>query len=203
MTARERMLAGMLYRTGDDAEVAAEFNECRRLTQLYNATTVDQLEYRTELLKQLLGSTGERIFIEPTFRCDFGRRIHVGENFYANFDCIILDVCEVRTGRNCMLGPRVNIYTATHPTDPEVRADGLEFGRPVTIGDDVWVGGGAIIGPGVTIGSGVIIGAGAVVTKDIPDRVIAFGNPCRVHRAISDQDKRYWQAQQAIYYAEH
>ncbi|MBM7703071.1 sugar O-acetyltransferase [Metabacillus iocasae] len=176
---KEKMLAGALYQPWDE-QLVKERENARRLTRLVNETTEAQYEERKRLLKELFGSTGENVYVEPTFRCDYGSNIHVGENFFANFDCIILDVCEVRIGSNCMFAPGVHIYTATHPLDAETRNSGLESGVPVTIGDNVWVGGGVIINPGVTIGDNAVIGAGSVVTKDIPANTVAVGNPCRV-----------------------
>lgn len=122
--------------------------------------------------------------MEPYIRFDYGFNTYVGENFYANFDCTILDVCEVRIGDTCMLGPRVHIYTAAHPLDPVERNSGQEFGKPVTIGNNVWVGGGAIINSGVTNGDDVVIASGAIVTRDVPDRVVAGGNPARIIKRL-------------------
>ncbi len=135
---------------------------------------------------------GKNVTIEPTFRCDYGRNIHIGDNFFANFDCIILDVCTVTIGSDVLFGPRVCLYTAAHPLDAEVRRSGLEYGQPIHIGDTVWIGGNAVINPGVSIGARSIIGSGSVVTKDIPPDVVAAGNPCRVIRAINDTDRAYW-----------
>ena len=201
MTEKERMLAGELYKA-EGEELAKDNKKARRLTRLFNNTTEEEQEYRVKLLKQLFASTGENIHIEPPFRCDYGCHINVGNNFYANYDCIILDVNKVNIGSNVFFAPRVNIYTAGHPIDAEVRNDMLEFGKAVTIGDDVWIGGNTVINPGVTIGSNVVIGSGAVVTKDIPDGVIAAGNPCRVLREITEADKRYWRQLREEYYEE-
>ncbi len=190
MTEKEKMLAGEMY-DSRDPELKADAARSRRLTRLYNQTTEEQPQERRRLLKELLGSMGEHITIEPPFRCDYGSHIEVGENFYANFDCIILDVCQVHIGNNCLLGPRVCIYTPCHPLDAQERNSGKEFGRPVTIGDNVWIGGSAVILPGVTIGSNTVIGAGSVVTRDIPDHVVAAGNPCRVIRHLEkDSDNQ-------------
>ena len=139
------------------------------------------------------------MMIEPPFRCDYGSNILIGDNFYANFDCIILDVCPVTIGDNVLFGPRVCLFTASHPVDPSGRSSGLEFGKPISIGNDVWIGGGALINPGVTIGNASIIGAGAVVTRDIPDHVIAAGNPCRVVRPVTGEDRAQWEAMAAQY----
>ena len=200
MTQKEMMLAGMLYDSRDD-ELREDARRSRQLTRLFNNTTEEQIPYRTQLLKELFGGTGENIYVEPPFRCDYGSNTYVGENFYANFDCIILDVAQVHIGKNCLLGPRVCIYTPCHPIDAEIRNSFVESGKPVTIGDNVWIGGSAVINPGVTIGNNVIIGSGSVVTKDIPDNVIAAGNPCKVIRSITDEDKKYWQAEYEKYKA--
>jgi maltose O-acetyltransferase len=189
MTNKEKMLAGDLY-TVDD-ELRRELLRARRITRRYNATTEEDADIRKRLLAELFGGSGENIYIEPPFRCDYGSNITIGEHFYANYDCIILDVNKVTIGCNVKFGPRVCVYTAGHPIDAAVRRSLLEFGKPIMIGDDVWVGGNVVINPGVTIGSNVVIGSGSVVTKDIPDNVVAVGNPCRVLRAITDDDKKY------------
>jgi len=156
----------------------------RALVREYNATLEDDLEGRTRILRRLFGSVGHMIYIEPTFRCDYGYNIHVGENFYANFDCVILDVCEVRIGANCFMAPGVHLYTATHPVMARERIAGPEYGKPITIGDNVWLGGRSIINPGVTIGDNVVVGSGSVVVRDVPPNVIVAGNPARVVRQL-------------------
>ena len=152
----------------------------RRITRLFNQTVETEDQKRTELLIELFGSTGEKIQIEPDFRCDYGYNLHVGANFFANFNCVFLDVCEIRIGDNCMIAPGVHIYTATHPVSPVDRNKGTEYGIPVIIGDNVWIGGSAVINPGVNIGNNVVIASGAVVTKDVPANVIVGGNPARI-----------------------
>ncbi len=199
MTEKERMLAGMLYKVQGE-ELERDIKKSRRLTRLFNNSTEEQLEYRGQLLKELFESTGENLYIETPFRCDYGCNIEVGENFYANYDCIIVDVCKVKIGNNVLFGPRVNVFTAGHPIDAEVRNTHLEFGKPVTIGNNVWVGGNTVINPGVTIGNNAVIGSGSVVTKDIPDGVIAVGNPCRVLRKITNLDKEYWEKEKSEYF---
>lgn len=199
MTEKERMLSGKLY-IARDKELARDNKKSRMLTRLFNNSTEEQLKYRVELLKELFESTGKNIYIEPPFRCDYGCHISIGNNFYANYDCIIVDVCKVRIGNNVFFGPRVCIFTAGHPIDADIRNTQLEYGKPVTIGNDVWIGGNTVINPGVTIGNNVVIGSGAVVTKDIPDNVIAVGNPCRVLREITDEDKKYWENQKEEYF---
>lgn len=199
MKEKERMLQGKLYIAQGDA-LTRDNKQSRKLTRLFNNTTEEQKEYRSQLLKELFKSTGEKLYIEPPFRCDYGCNISIGENFYANYDCIILDVCNVNIGNNVFFAPRVNIFTAGHPVDAEIRNEMLEFGKPVSIGNNVWVGGNTVINPGVTIGNNVVIGSGSVVTKDIPDNVIAVGNPCRVLREITDADREYWEKQKQEYY---
>ncbi|MDU5110168.1 MAG: sugar O-acetyltransferase [Clostridium sp.] len=201
MTEKEKMLAGDLY-MANDKEIKADMKKCRVLTRLFNNTTEEQKEYRAELLKELFEETGDNIYVEPPFRCDYGCHISVGNNFYANYDCIILDVCKVDIGENVFFAPRVCIYTAGHPIDAEVRNTGLEFGKSVKIGNNVWVGGSTVINPGVSIGNNVVIGSGSVVTKDIPDNVIAVGNPCRVLRKITEEDKVYWEKKKEEYYSD-
>lgn len=192
MSEKEKMLAGELYIAMDE-ELRNDFFKAKKLTRLYNRTTEEEGDYRKQLLRELFESTGENFYIEPPFRCDYGCHISIGENFYSNYDCIILDVCKVKIGNNVLFGPRVSIYAAAHPIDAETRNTGLEYGKPVTIGDNVWVGGNTVINPGVTIGNNVVIGSGSVVTKDIPDNVIAVGNPCKVLRQITEEDKNYWE----------
>nr|WP_127573178.1 maltose acetyltransferase domain-containing protein [Paenibacillus xylaniclasticus] len=183
-TEKQKMLDGELY-LASDPELLQERLNARRLTRLYNETLETEYERRKELLQELLGSMGDSIYIEPTFRCDYGYNIHVGNHFYANFDCVMLDVCEIRIGDNCLLAPGVHIYTATHPLNVQERISGAEYGIPVTIGDNVWIGGRAILNPGVTIGNNVVIGSGAVVTSNVPDNVVVGGNPARVIKTIN------------------
>ncbi|KEO84556.1 maltose acetyltransferase domain-containing protein [Tumebacillus flagellatus] len=182
-TEKEKMIAGELYYAADPQLIKERLN-ARRLTRLYNQTEETEIERRTELLKELFGTVEGTIFIEPALRCDYGYNLHVGDNFYANFDCVFLDVCEIRFGKNCFLAPGVHIYTATHPLHPVERNSGLEFGKPVTIGDNVWIGGRSVINPGVTIGNNVVVASGSVVIKDVPDNVVVGGNPARVIKNI-------------------
>jgi maltose O-acetyltransferase len=140
-----------------------------------------------KILSALFGQIGPRAEIVPPFYCDYGCHIFAEDNVYMNFGCVILDVCEVRIGRNVLFAPYVQVYAAHHPTDPAIRRGGHELGSPVTVGDDVWIGGGVILCPGVTIGSNTTIGAGSVVTRDIPANVVAAGNPCRVIRPVDGE----------------
>ncbi|MED3963063.1 maltose acetyltransferase domain-containing protein [Niallia taxi] len=182
-TEKEKMLAGEMYNPADPL-LSEERNKSRQTVRLYNQTLETEGEKRTKILKELLGSTGENIYMEPNIRFDYGGNIYVGENFYANFDCTILDVCEVRIGDNCMLAPGVQIYSATHPLNATDRNSGREYGKPVTIGNNVWIGGSAIINPGVTIGNNAVIASGAVVVKNVPDNVVVGGNPARIIKHI-------------------
>ncbi|MCS0655308.1 sugar O-acetyltransferase [Cytobacillus firmus] len=182
-TEKEKMLAGEMYDPADPV-LLKEREEARRKVRMYNQTLETEGEKRIKLLKELLGSTGENVYMEPNIRFDYGYNTHVGENFFANFDCTILDVCEVRFGDNCMLAPGVHIYTATHPLHPAERNSSREYAKPITIGNNVWVGGSAVINPGVTIGDNAVIASGAVVTKDVPENVVVGGNPAKVIKQI-------------------
>ena len=183
-TEKEKMLAGELY-DASDAQLVQERYQARMLFQKINAIPESEKEQRDQLFYELFGAAGPGLYIEPPFFCDYGYNIKVGEKVFMNYNCCILDVMPVTMGSNVLLAPGVQIYTATHPIEPEIRAEWLEFAKPVTIGDDVWIGGGAIICPGVTIGNGVVIAAGAVVTKDVPDRVVVGGNPAKVIKTIT------------------
>ncbi|MBM7095568.1 sugar O-acetyltransferase [Bacillus sp. H-16] len=180
---KEKMIAGEMY-SPMDPELLKGREDARAITRHFNQLIETDYDMKETLLKKLFGSTGDELYIEPDFRCDYGFNIHVGEEFYANFNCVILDVCPVTIGKRCMLAPGVHIYTASHPLDVEGRYSGKEFGKPVTIGDNVWIGGGAIINPGVTIGDNAVIASGAVVTKDVPANTVAGGNPARVIKEI-------------------
>lgn len=183
MTEKECMLTGEMY-LAQDPELVAERTRARQLVYTYNQTLPEETKRREEILQQLLGETTDIPVIEPSLRVDYGYNIHTGKAFFANFDCVFLDVCEIRFGDRCMLGPGVHIYTATHPLDPVERSSGREYGIPVRIGDDVWIGGGALILPGVTIGNRAIIASGAVVTKDVPSDVVVGGNPARIIKQL-------------------
>lgn len=182
-TEKQKMISGEYY-LASDQELIQDREKARRLTREYNQTLETEIEERTDILKNLFGSIGTNTYVEPTFRCDYGYNIETGDNFYANFDCIMLDICPIRFGDNCLLAPGVHIYTAAHPLDPVERNSGIEFGKPVTIGNNVWIGGRAVINPGVTIGDNVVIGSGAIVTRDIPDNVVVGGNPAKILKSI-------------------
>lgn len=191
MEQKERMLAELPYLASDDV-LSRERLECKRKVYELNRLHPDQYEKIPGLLKELFGKASESVFIEPPFHCDYGYNIEIDENFFANYNCTILDVAKVKIGKNVLLGPNVSIYTAGHPLHPESRNTGYEYGISITIGDNVWIGGSAVIMPGVTIGSNVVIGGGSVVTKDIPDGVAAAGNPCKVIRKITEEDRKYY-----------
>lgn len=174
-----------------DASVMEEQRVCRRILQRLN--TVDRSEYEqiAAIVKELLPGA-ENAMINPPFYCDYGTHISVGKNFFANYNCTIIDVAKVTIGDNCQFAPNVSIYTAGHPIHPAVRNTLYEYGISVTVGDNVWIGGNSVILPGVHIGSNVVIGAGSVVTKDIPDWCLAAGNPCRVIRKITEADREFY-----------
>lgn len=195
----DKMLNGLLYKSNDDTLVKMHVYS-REMLDKINATKFSDFEKRNTLFRNLFGSLGEMARINKPFFCDYGANIYIGDNFYANLDCLMLDVNKIIIGNNVMFGPRVSIYTATHPIDVGVRNDGLEYGLSVKVDDNVWVGGSATINPGVTIGKNSIIGSGSVVTKDIPENVIAAGNPCKVIRTINDNDKTYWESLKNTYY---
>ena len=172
-----------------DRDMFKEQVECRRLLQKLNFMDRSDFAGIKAVVNELVGEE-VNAFINPPFYCDYGKRIKIGKHFFANYNCTIIDVARVTIGDNCMLAPNVAIYTAGHPIHPQTRNSGYEYGKTVTIGDNVWIGGNAVICPGVTIGSNVVIGAGSVVTKDIPDWCVAAGNPCKVIRKITDDDRR-------------
>ncbi len=181
---RVKMLAGELYDPFDPDLVQAR-ERVRDLCQTLNATTEAEQEKRRQLLLEIFGEGGQTAWIQPPFYCDYGKNIKLGERVFFNFNCVVLDVAEVIIGDYTQFGPTVQIYTATHPLNAELRRK-QEFAKPIEIGSDVWVGGGAILCPGVRIGSKSVIGAGSVVTRDIPEGVVAVGNPCRVLREIAE-----------------
>ena len=189
MTNRERRDLQLPYIS--DEEVMEEQKRARRLTQKLN--TVDRADFEAigRIVKELLGKS-DGAFINPPFYCDYGTHIEVGRNFFANYNCTILDVAKVIIGDNCQMAPNVAVYTAGHPVHPDTRNTAYEYGIEVVIGDNVWLGGNTVICPGVHIGSNVVIGAGSVVTRDIPDWVIAVGNPCRVVREITEEDRKFY-----------
>lgn len=189
MTNKERRDREMAYIS--DEEIFEEQKRARRLTQALNTADRSDFDAIGKIVKELLGRS-EGAFINPPFYCDYGSHIEVGKNFFANYNCTIIDVAKVTIGNNCQMAPNVAIYTAGHPLYPVARNSLYEYGIGVSIGDNVWIGGNTVILPGVHIGNNVVIGAGSVVTKDIPDWSLAAGNPCRVLRQITEEDKIYF-----------
>ena len=191
MNHKDRMLAGLPYKAWMDG-LSLERLENKKKIYAFNHLEPDRFEEKEKLLKEILGKTGEYVNIEAPFHCDYGYNIEVGENFFANYNFTVLDVGKVRIGANAQIAPNVSIYTAGHPVHPDSRNSGYEYGIDITIGDNVWIGGNVCILPGVTVGDNVVIGAGSVVTKDLPDNVIAAGNPCRIIRTITEEDRDFY-----------
>ncbi|WP_270346248.1 sugar O-acetyltransferase [Enterococcus thailandicus] len=180
--------SGKMYNDLTDTLIQTRQTTMRALLTYNNLYGTDE-PARKKILSDLLGSVGESAFFELGFRCEFGKHIHIGERFYSNFDCILLDGAEIRIGDDVLFGPRVGIFTTNHAIDPEERAAGACYAKPVSIGNKVWLGANVTVNQGVTIGENTIIGSGSVVTKDIPANVIAVGNPCRILRTITEADK--------------
>ena len=191
MNNKEKMLSELPYNAESDGLPKERLSNKRKIYE-YNNLKPDEQDRKNQLIHHILGKCGDLINVEQPFHCDYGYNIEVGNNFYSNYNLTILDVAKVKIGENVLLGPNVSIYTAGHPLHPEPRNQGYEYGIGITIGDNVWIGGNAVINPGVSIGNNVVIGSGSVVTKDIPDNAIAVGNPCKVQRFISEEDKKYY-----------
>lgn len=185
VTEKSKMLSGKLYNPNDKVLVE-ERHRARILFQKINQLSDDHKKERRKLLYELLENAGKGLWIEPPFYCDYGYNIHTGKNVFFNFNCVILDVMKVEFGDHVLVGPNVQIYTATHPLDAKTRKSWLEYAKPISIGDDVWIGGGAIIYPGVSIGSGTVIAAGAVIHKDVPSNVVVAGNPAKIIKEIDN-----------------
>ena len=183
MTEKEKQQAGELY-NADDRELVNERIKAKKLCSEYNAVECNDFQKRERILERLLAMKGKKTVIEPNFFCDYGYNILLGDNFYSNHNLVILDCAQVVFGDNIFIGPNCGFYTAEHPVDAALRNQGLEYAKPITVGDNVWIGGGVNVIGGVTIGDNVVIGAGSVVTKDIPSNCVAAGNPCRVIRTL-------------------
>ncbi len=186
-TEKEKAGEGLLYDANYDAELLAERAACKEMCFEYNSLPPSKAAEREELLRKLLGKPGKTFLIEQPFYCDYGYNIEIGENFYMNVNCVILDGAKVAFGNNVFVAPNCGFYTAGHPLDYERRNQGLEYARPITVGNNVWIGAGVSVLPGVTIGDNTVIGAGSVVTKDIPANVLAAGNPCRIIKQIANE----------------
>lgn len=185
MTEKEKLQAGELY-NGNDKELVTDRISAKKLCEEYNAVTYNDFQKRDRLLNRLLAFKGENTWIEPNFFCDYGYNIIMGDNFYSNHNLVILDCAEVTFGDNVFIGPNCGFYTAGHPLDYKARNYGLEYAKPIKIGNNVWIGGNVCVMPGVTIGDNVVIGGGSVVTKDIPSGVAAVGNPCKPVKEIPE-----------------
>ena len=190
MTSKERREKEMLF-IADEADWV-EMKRARKLTQALNTADRADFDGIHAIVSELFGKSDETTFVNPPFYCDYGSNIEVGRNCFINYNCTVLDNAKVKLGDNCLIAPNVAIYTAGHTLHPDARALGYEYGVGVTVGDNVWIGGNTVICPGVTIGDNVVIGAGSVVTHDVPDWSLAAGNPCRVIRKITDEDKKYY-----------
>lgn len=186
MTEKEKMLSGMLYNANYDQEIINERTKTQDLCFEYNNLKPSNLIERDKVLRAILNKSGKNLLVEQNFWCDYGYNISVGDNFYMNHNCIILDAAKVEFGDNVFVGPGCGFYTAIHPIDINLRNKGLESCKPIKVGNNVWFGGNVTVLPGVTIGDNVTIGAGSVVTKDIPSNTVAFGNPCKVKRQINE-----------------
>lgn len=191
ITEKEKMLAGLPY-LAFDAKLLAERQFAKELIFDFNNLRPTEIDRRNGILKQLFGQTKDKFFVEPPFRCDYGYNISIGDNFYCNYNLIILDCAKVNIGDNVFIAPNVGIYTAGHPLHFELRNQEYEYAFPITIGNNVWIGAHVVVNPGVTIGDNSVIGSGSVVTKDIPSHAVAVGNPCKVIRTITDEDKLYY-----------
>lgn len=189
MTEREKMLQHKLYDANYDKELEEERIKCKEMCYDYNELRPSQEAQRMEILKKLLGKTGDAFHVEPPFWCDYGYNIEIGENFYSNHNLVILDAGGVSFGDNVFIAPDCGFHTAGHPIDLERRNQGLEYAYPIKVGNNVWIGAGVHVMPGITIGDNVVIGGGSLVVKDIPSNSVAVGNPCRVIRQITDKDK--------------
>lgn len=190
MTEKEKMLRHQLYDANYDEELLAERQKTRQLCHIYNQLPPTDTEGADALLRGLLKRTPDNFCITPPFWCDYGYNISIGEAFFSNYNLVILDEAAVTFGDHVFIAPNCGFYTAGHPLDAARRNAGLEYARPITVGDNVWIGAGVHVMPGVTIGSNVVIGGGSVVVKDIPDNCVAVGNPCRVVRQITEEDAR-------------
>ena len=190
MTEKEKAQRGILYDANNDIDLINERTRCKDLCFEYNGLRPSMLEERKAFMKKIIGKTKKNLLVEQPFWCDYGYNIEVGENFYSNHNCIILDGAKVTFGDNVFIAPNCGFYTAGHPLDKDQRNQGLEYAYPITIGNHVWFGAQVAVLPGVTIGDDVVIAAGSIVTKDIPSGVIAAGNPCKVIRKITEADKQ-------------
>lgn len=191
MNQKERMLLGLPYKAWLDGLPEERMENKKKLYE-FNMCRPDEKEKAKKLIREIFYKTGSGVNIEAPFHCDYGKNIEVGDNFFANYNCTILDVGKVVIGDNVQFAPNVSLYTAGHPIHPDSRNSGYEYGIGIAIGNNVWLGGNVVVNPGVHIGNNVVIGSGSVVTKDIPDNMIAVGNPCKIIREITEEDRKYY-----------
>lgn len=190
-TEKEKMLEGLPYKASDK-ELSMARLQAKELLFDFNQLRPKEIKQRKNILKRLFEKTGVHFYIEPPFRCDYGSNISIGENFFANYNLVILDCAKVIIGNNVLIGPNVSLFTAAHPIHHEKREGDLEFALPITIADNVWIGGNTVVNPGIEIGENTVIGSGSVVTKSIPANIVAAGNPCKIIREITDEDKIFY-----------
>lgn len=202
MSERERMLSGKMFTSVGDEELSQLSHKNRSHMQEFNRSKREEYYLRDKIMREVFGSVGDNSMVEQPILIDYGAHIHIGDNFYANYDCIFMDAAEIRIGNDVLIGPRVSLLTTSHPVGAKARRSGLEYALPITIEDDVWIGGNTTVLPGVRIGKASIIGAGSVVTGDIPSGVMAVGNPCRVLRRLTEDDNIYWDEKVQEYYRE-
>ena len=202
MSERERMLSGKMFTSVGDEELSQLSHKNRSHMQEFNRSKREEYYLRDKIMREVFGSVGDNSMVEQPILIDYGAHIHIGDNFYANYDCIFMDAAEIRIGNDVLIGPRVGLLTTSHPVGAKARRSGLEYALPITIEDDVWIGGNTTVLPGVRIGKASIIGAGSVVTGDIPSGVMAAGNPCRVLRRLTEDDNIYWDEKVQEYYRE-
>lgn len=191
------MLSGKAYKAFEQ-QLVEERQYAKELLFDFNNLRPSALEERQAIISKLLAQTGEHFYVEPPFRCDYGYNIQIGNHFYSNYNFIVLDCAPVTIGDHAFIGPNVSLFTAGHPIHKELRNQEYEYAFPITIGNSVWIGGNVVVNPGITIGDNVVIGSGSVVTKDIPSNVFAAGNPCKVIKELTDEDKPYYFRQQRI-----
>ena len=190
MTEKQKRDAGQIYNPNYDEELGLELVSCKDKCHKYNQLLLADSDGRKKLIDEILGAHGQNTTILSPFWCDYGYNVEVGENFFANHNCVILDGAKVRFGDNVFIAPNCSFYTAGHPVSVTERNEGLEYAYPIIVGNNVWIGGNVTVLPGVTIGDNVVIGAGSVVTKDIPSGVMAFGNPCKVYRELTEEEMK-------------
>lgn len=190
MTEKQKRDAGELYNPNFDKELGFEIMVCKEKCDKYNKLSITDIDGHKGLIDKIVAEHGQNVTVLPNFWCDYGYNISLGENFFANHNLVILDCARVSFGDNCFIGPNCAFYTAGHPVNVRERNEGLEYAKPIAVGNNVWIGGGVTVLPGVTIGDNVVIGAGSVVTRDIPGGVVAMGNPCKIYRKLTEEEMK-------------